>query len=114
MMHLTRVLLPAPFSPSRACTLPGLSRNDTSSSATRLPKCLLIPRAESCGGGSRAGTGAIFGAGRSEGAVSTEVAGMLIQGLSKSARGDQLGGLVDGGAMRGAAQHHDQQSERVG
>ncbi len=29
MMHFTSVLLPAPFSPSSACTVPGRSRSDT-------------------------------------------------------------------------------------
>src|SRR6187402_1657819 len=50
MMHLTSVLLPAPFSPSRACTVPGVSVNETSSSAIRSPKRLLMFLAASRGG----------------------------------------------------------------
>src|SRR5437868_1989515 len=40
MMHLTRVLLPAPFSPSRARNVPGVSVNDTLDSAWSDPKRL--------------------------------------------------------------------------
>src|SRR5260221_9795822 len=38
MMHLTSVLLPAPFSPSSACTLPAASLSETPSSAVNAPK----------------------------------------------------------------------------
>ncbi len=43
MMHLTRVDLPAPFSPRSACTLPALTRTEALSSATRSPKRLPMP-----------------------------------------------------------------------
>src|SRR5687767_13668503 len=109
MMHLTRVLLPAPFSPSRACTLPGRSWNDTSSSAARLPKRLLISRAQSCGGSGRAGLGVTATAGSWAGTV----AGRLMWG-SGSARGNELGGLIDGSTVGGAAQRHDDQRESIG
>ena len=42
-MHLTSVLLPAPFSPSSACTVPRASFSDTLSSATSEPNRLVIP-----------------------------------------------------------------------
>ena len=40
-MHLTSVLLPAPFSPSSACTEPGATFRVTWSSAVKLPKRLV-------------------------------------------------------------------------
>ena len=40
---LTSVDLPAPFSPSSACTSPGRTASDTSSRATVAPKCFLSP-----------------------------------------------------------------------
>src|SRR5579871_205154 len=49
MMHLTSVLLPAPFSPSSAWTEPRWSRNETLSSASTEPNCLEIPIASSAG-----------------------------------------------------------------
>ena len=42
MMHLTSVLLPAPFSPSRAWKLPAGTFSDTWSSAVNSPKRLVI------------------------------------------------------------------------
>src|SRR5712671_414919 len=42
MRHFTSVLLPAPFSPSSACTVPGRKRMLTSSRAIKSPK--RIPR----------------------------------------------------------------------
>ncbi len=54
MMHFTSVLLPAPFSPSRACTVPRRRRSETSDSAISDPKCLLTDiasSARSAGGG---------------------------------------------------------------
>src|SRR6185312_4026426 len=41
--------LPAPFSPSRACTSPGASSKSIASLATRLPKRLVIPRSSRAG-----------------------------------------------------------------
>ena len=38
------VLLPAPFSPSSACTSPGAASKPTSSFATTPGKCFVIPR----------------------------------------------------------------------
>ena len=49
MMHLTSVLLPAPFSPRSACTDPRASFSDTFSSARTDPNCLEIPSASSAG-----------------------------------------------------------------
>src|SRR6218665_1133740 len=45
--HLTKVLLPAPFSPSRACTLPGSTFRLTWSIAVKLPKRLVSPQISS-------------------------------------------------------------------
>jgi len=42
-MHIS-VLLPAPFSPSSACTSPVFAAKSTSSLATSDPNCLRIPR----------------------------------------------------------------------
>src|ERR1700744_1885832 len=50
MMHLTSVLLPAPFSPRRAWKVPGGRVRETSSRTTREPKLFLMPRAASLGG----------------------------------------------------------------
>ena len=41
-MHLTNVDLPAPFSPRSAWKLPGAMRIDTSSSAVKAPKRMVI------------------------------------------------------------------------
>ena len=40
--HFTSVLLPAPFSPSSACTVPGATCMLTPSSALKLPNCMPI------------------------------------------------------------------------
>src|SRR5260370_18046711 len=47
MMHLTRVDLPAPFSPSTAWNDPAGTESDTSSSATSGPKRLPMPTVDS-------------------------------------------------------------------
>src|SRR5438552_8273343 len=47
---LIRVDLPAPFSPTRACTSPGASANDTSSSASTPGNRLATPTTSSIGG----------------------------------------------------------------
>src|SRR3569832_2807082 len=57
MMHLTSVLLPAPFSPSSACKVPGRTFSSTLSSARKSPKRIVIemasmPNAPAGGGGS--------------------------------------------------------------
>src|SRR6185295_5542580 len=49
--HFTSVLLPAPFSPSRAWKLPGWKRTQTRSSACTAPKRLERSRASTSGGG---------------------------------------------------------------
>src|ERR1700761_1896660 len=45
MMHFTSVLLPAPFSPSSACSVPGRTFSSTLSSATKSPKRIVIAMA---------------------------------------------------------------------
>src|SRR5919201_7170898 len=45
------VLLPAPFSPSRACTSPAAASKSTRSFATTPGKCFVIPRIETAGTG---------------------------------------------------------------
>ena len=40
---------PAPFSPSRACTSPGRTSNETSLSAAMAPKCFVMPSIDSVG-----------------------------------------------------------------
>src|SRR3954453_7046190 len=47
----TSVDLPAPFSPSRACTSPGSSSSRTSSRASTPGNCLQIPATSSTGAG---------------------------------------------------------------
>jgi hypothetical protein len=42
--------LPAPFSPSRACTVPARTSSVTSCSARTAPNCLWMPRSESASG----------------------------------------------------------------
>src|ERR1700735_2053402 len=42
---LTRVVLPAPFGPMRACTLPASRASETSASALTPPKALASPEA---------------------------------------------------------------------
>src|SRR5438874_7715738 len=49
MAHLTKVLLPAPFSPSSAWKAPDLMRSETLSSAASAPKCLEKPTSSSDG-----------------------------------------------------------------
>lgn len=46
MMHLTRVDLPAPFSPSSTWKPPAGTLSDTSSSAVKLPKRFDMPTVE--------------------------------------------------------------------
>src|SRR5258708_1505257 len=50
MMHLTRVLLPAPLPPRRAWKVPGGSLRETLSRATRGPKRLVMLMASRRGG----------------------------------------------------------------
>ncbi len=57
-MHLTSVLLPAPFSPSSARKLPGRSVSDTSVSACNAPKRFERLLASIRGGGPSTGRGA--------------------------------------------------------
>src|SRR5712692_10389941 len=47
----TSVLLPAPFSPTNACTSPGNRRKSTPCRACTPPKCLAIPLSETMGSG---------------------------------------------------------------
>src|SRR3954468_4558081 len=47
---LDRVVLPAPFSPSSACTSPGAASKSTSSLATTAGNRLVIPRSATAGG----------------------------------------------------------------
>src|SRR5688500_1412688 len=51
-----RVVLPAPFSPSRACTSPRRIVRSTPSFATRCPKRLVIPRSSTSSSGSAGST----------------------------------------------------------
>src|ERR1700730_6250958 len=64
MMHLTRVDLPAPFSPSSAWNAPASTLIDTSSSATSGPKRLVIPMVSSAGARTAAATGGVISFGR--------------------------------------------------
>src|SRR6185312_13237585 len=48
------VVLPAPFSPSRACTSPDAASKSTSSFATTAGKRFVIPRSATAGGGGEA------------------------------------------------------------
>src|ERR1700677_1405990 len=98
MMHLTSVLLPAPFSPSKACTLPGSTRKETSSRARKLPNRLLRPSASSRGGGPR----------RSVTAWTWAAAVMR-----SSSRHRELGGLARERPARGAREDHDDEREDV-
>src|SRR5471032_548889 len=45
MMHFTSVLLPAPFSPSSACSVPGRTFSSTLSSARKSPKRMVMATA---------------------------------------------------------------------
>src|SRR5881275_355238 len=51
---LDRVVLPAPFSPSSACTSPGAASKSTSSLATTAGNRLVIPRSATAGSGGEA------------------------------------------------------------
>src|ERR687896_2442511 len=55
-MRIT-VVLPAPFSPSRACTSPGRTSKSIASFATSAPKRLVIPRSSRAGGTAASLTG---------------------------------------------------------
>ena len=57
LMILTRVDLPAPFSPSRAWTSPAGMASETSRKAIVAPNALLRPRIATAGGGSGIGEG---------------------------------------------------------
>jgi hypothetical protein len=50
MMHLTNVLLPAPFSPSKAWNVPGLRVIETLSNAVMLPNRLVMLITSNFGG----------------------------------------------------------------
>src|SRR5690242_1342412 len=51
---LDSVVLPAPFSPSSACTSPGAASKSTSSLATTAGNRFVIPRSATAGGGGEA------------------------------------------------------------
>src|SRR6202453_135512 len=98
MMHLTRVLLPAPFSPSSAWTLPGSTRSDTSSRATKAPNRLLRPSASRRGGGPR-----------------RSVTSWTCAAVTRSSSRDrELGGLAREGPPPRARGEHDEKGEAVG
>src|SRR5262249_54433541 len=98
MMHLTSVLLPAPFSPSKACTLPRATFSDTSSSATKSPKRLVIDTTSTL---SARGVSAACGS----------IVETLLQPLLNDA---ELRRRADHAALGRAGDHHDQQREDVG
>src|SRR5687767_8978107 len=105
MMHLTSVLLPAPFSPSNACTVPGSRRSDTSSSTVRPPKLFVIPRAWTRGGTPRVG-----GTGE---ATETCIVMGVSEGRALPCRGE-LGRHVGGSSRRRTAGDQDDERQHVG
>src|SRR5512145_1253500 len=101
MRHFTSVLLPAPFSPRMAWKVPGLSRSETASSATRSPKRLVMPTTSTSGG--RAASG-----GR---AMVTPVTGR--HGETSSSADRQLAGRADQQVARGGAPDQQRQRQHV-
>src|SRR5262249_26877339 len=98
MMHLTSVLLPAPFSPSNACTLPRATFSDTSSSATKSPKRLVIDTTSTLSA-------------RGESAACGSIIETLLRPLFDDA---ELRRRADQAALGRTGDHHDQQRQDVG